>query len=161
MKRKLVILLSILVLISTLTSCGLDVPRPQIKEGRFNISVTYEYNGEIKTASGVYICEYNGILWWDINGEPRVYWKESYEGDLGDDGIVRICNTDDGGEIFISFLLYPEYFMGDPEHTDRTPIIRVELWYPDKQIDDADIIAEYGVKLLDCKYDDPIENVFK
>ena len=161
MKKIFVAIIALLLLSIGLTSCGFGVPRPEVKEGRFNITVTYEYNGEVKEASGVYVCEYDGILWWDINGEPRVYWKESYEGGLGDDGIVRICNTDDGGEIFISFLLYPEYFMGDPEHTDRTPIIRVELWYPDKQIDDADVIAEYGVKIIDCKYDKPIENTYE
>ena len=149
-----------MILSFSLTSCGANVPRPEIKEGRFNISVTYEHNGEIKTVSGVYVCEYDGIIWYNVNRDPFVSWKESYEGDLGDDGIVRICNTDDGGEIFISFLMYPEYFMGDPEAADRTPLIRAELWYPDEQIDDVERIAEHGVKLIGYEYDDPIENSF-
>ena len=161
MKKIFVAIIALLLLSIGLTSCGFDVPRPEVKEGRFNVTVTYEHNGEVKEASGVYVCEYDGVIWYNVNRDPFVSWNESFEGDLGDDGIVRICNTDDGGEIFISFLMYPEYFMGDPEAADRTPLIRVELWYPDRQIDDADAVAEYGVKLIDCKYDKPIENTYK
>ena len=161
MKRLLSSLLSVFMLVTFLTGCALDVPRPEVKEGRFNITVTYEYNGEVKEASGVYVCEYDGVNWWDINADPYANWKESYEGDIQDGGIIPICNTDDGGEIFISLLLYPEYFMGDPEHAESTPIVRAEIFYDDRQIDDADVIAEYGVKLIDCKYDKPIENTYK
>ena len=161
MKKIFSVLLLMLILISMLTSCALNVPRPEIKEGRFNISVTYEHNGEIKTASGVYVCEYDGVIWYNVNRDPFVSWKESFEGDIKDGGILPICNTDDGGEIFISLLLYPEYFMGDPECSDYTPVVRAELWYPDEQIDDEAIIAEHGVKLIGCEYDEPIENSFK
>ena len=109
----------------------------------------------------MYVCEYDGVNWWNINADPDANWKESYEGDIQDDGIIPICNTDDGGEIFISLLMYPEYFMGDPEHAESTPIVRAEIFYDDRQIDDADVIAEYGVKLIDCEYDKPIENTYK
>ena len=149
------------ILIATLTSCGSSVPRPEIKEGRFHIAVTYEHNGEVKTASGVYVCEYDGVTWYNVNGDPCVNWKESFEGDIKDGGIIPIGNTDDGGEIFISLLLYPEYFMGDPARADDTPLIRAELWYPDDQIDDPKILAEYGVRLIDYTYDEPIENTYK
>ena len=161
MKRMLSILCSILILVGILTSCGFNVPRPEVKEGRFHISVTYEYNGEIKNASGMYVCEYDGVIWYNVNRDPFVNWKESFEGDIKDGGVLPICNTDDGGEIFISFLLYPEYFMGDPNYAEYTPTVRAELFYDDEQIDDADVIAEYGVKLLDYKCDEPIENSYK
>ena len=144
-----------------LTGCGSTVPRPEVKEGRFNITVTYEYNGEVKEASGVYVCEYDGVNWWDINADTYANWTESYEGDIQDDGIIPICNTDDGGEIFISLLMYPEYFMGDPEYADYTPRIRAELWYTDEQTDDIERIAEHGVKLISYEYDEPIENSYK
>lgn len=143
------------------TGCGLTVPRPEIKSGEFDITVTYEYNGEMKTASGVYVCEYDGIIWWDINAEDSVNWKESFEGDIQDDGIIPICTTDDGAEILISLYLSPEYFMGDPECVDWTPRVQAELWYPDDQIDDAALIAEYGVRLISYECDEPIKNVFK
>ena len=161
MKKIFVAIIALLLLAIGLTSCGFDVPRPEIKEGRFNITVTYEHNGEVKEASGVYVCEYDGVIWYNVNRDPFVSWKESFEGDIQDGGIIPICNTDDGGKIFISLLMYPEYFMGDPEHADATPLIRAELFYEDYQTDDVDVIAGYGVKLIDCKYDKPIENTFK
>jgi hypothetical protein len=143
-----------------LTSCGRDVPRPTIKEGRFNISVTYEQDGETKTVSGVYVCEYDGIVWWTINSDPYVNWKTRLEGELNTESIP-VCTTDDGGEIFITMFLYPEYFMGDPELAHFEPMVRAELFYEDRQIDDTEIIAEYGVKLIKFEYDKPIENSFK
>ena len=161
MKKIFIATAALLLFSIILTSCGANVPRPEIKEGRFNISVTYEHNGEIKTTSGVYVCKYDGIIWYNPNRDPFVSWEESFEGDLGEEGIVRVCNTDDGGEIFISFLMYPEYFMGDPEYADKKPLIRAELFYSDYQIDDVEIIAEYGVRLISCEYDEPIENTYK
>jgi hypothetical protein len=161
MKKVFVAIIALLLLSISLTSCGANVPRTEIKEGRFNISVTYEHNGEIKTASGVYVCKYDGVNWWDINRDSYANWKESYEGDIQDGGIIPVCNTDDGGEIFISLLLYPEYFMGDPEYANYTPLIRTELWYADEETDDIERIAEHGVKLISYEYDEPIENSYK
>ena len=57
--------------------------------------------------------------------------------------------------------MYPEYFMGDPEYANYTPLIRAELWYPDEQTDDIERIAEHGVKLISYEYDEPIENSYK
>ena len=160
--KKIFCVFSLIILLSLcITSCEPTVPRPKVKEGRFDIIVTYEHNGELREASAVYVCEYDGIDWANVNGERFVKWKESFEGDVNESGVIPICNTDDGGEIFISLLLYPEYFMGDPEYADHTPIIRAELWYPDGQIDDAELIAEYGVKLIGCEYDEPIKNSYK
>ena len=57
--KKITSVILLLVISVILTSCGLLAPRPDIKEGKFNISVTYEHNGEVKTASAVYVCEYD------------------------------------------------------------------------------------------------------
>lgn len=160
--RKLLSALLVTVMVTyMLTGCGATVPRPEIEEGRFNISVTYEHNGEIKTAKAVYVCEYDGIVWYNPNRDPFVEWKESFEGDIKDGGVIPICNTDDGGELFISLLLYPEYFMGNPKYADYTPIVQAELFYPDEQINDVEIIAEYGVRLISFECDDPIKNTYK
>ena len=160
MKRKLSVFILMLTLVGTLASCGFYVPRPEVKEGRFNITVTYELGGEVKKASAVYLCEYDGIVWYNVNRAPFVNWKESFEGDIKDGGVLPICNTDDGGKIFIGLLLYPEYFMGDPNYAEYTPIVRAELFYDDLQTDNADVIAEYGVRLISYEYDEPISNSF-
>lgn len=161
MKKIFRSLFLVLTLVVMLSGCGSRVTRPEIKEGRFNVTVTYEHNGEIKEASGVYVCEYDGVNWWDINADSYANWKESFEGDIKDDGTIPICKTDDGGEILISLLMYPEYFMGDPESAEHTPIVRAEIFYDDKQIDDPETIAQYGVKLIGYECDAPIENTFK
>ena len=161
MKRTFSILILVVMLAVMLTGCGLNVARPEVKEGRFHITVTYEHNGVVKEASAVYVCEYDGIVWYNVNRDPFVNWKESFEGDIKDGGVLPICNTDDGGKIFIGLLLYPEYFMGDPNYAEHTPIVRAELFYDDKQISDADVIAEYGVRLIGYECDAPLENSFR
>ena len=160
MKKLSVAFFLIFVILSALTGCGITKPRPEIKEGRFDISVTYEHNGEMKTLSGVYVCEYDGVVWYNVNGDAFVNWKTHFEGELNADSIP-VCTTDDGGEIFISLLLYPEYFMGDPDYAEYTPLVRAELWYPDAQTVDADVIAEHGVKLIGYQCDAPIENSYQ
>lgn len=160
MKRALCILILTATLIATLAGCGASVPLPEIKEGRFDISVSYEHNGEIKTLSGVYVCEYDGVVWWTVNSDPYVNWKTRLEGELNAESI-SVCRTDDGGEIIITLLLYPEYFMGDPERADFEPMAKAELFYEDEQISDPELIAEYGVKVLELTYDNPIENSYK
>ena len=47
-------------LMGILTSCGIGVPSPEVTEGEFNVSVTYEVYGETKTLDLVYLCEYDG-----------------------------------------------------------------------------------------------------
>lgn len=161
MKKTVLVVIFALLLSLGFSGCGLTVARPEVKEGRFHISLTYEHNGAIKTASGVYVCEYDGVVWYNVDRDPFVKWKESFEGDIRDGGVLPIGNTEDGGEIVISLLLHPEYFMGDPAYAEATPRIRAELLYEDRQIDDAQILAEYGVRLIDCEYDAPIENTYQ
>ena len=166
--KKLIGAFALALLISIcLTSCGSQVPRPEVEEGRFNLTLTYEHNGEIKKLSGVYVCEYDGVAWWDINADPYVNWKTHLEGELNTES-VSVCTTEDGGEILITLQLYPEYFMGDPECADFEPLVRAELFYYEgengtisESFDDAELIAEYGVRVISFEYDEPIENVFE
>lgn len=51
--------------------------------------------------------------------------------------------------------------MGAPDYADYTPFAKAEILYDDRQIDDATVIAEYGVKLIEFEYDEPIENIYK
>ena len=98
-----------------MVSCGLTVPRPDVKEGEFDVSVTYEVNGEIKTLDLVYICEYDGVGW-TIEGTSYRAWNGHFDG--YEDGVEMID-------------------------------------------DNQELIAEsYGVKIIGCEYDTPIENEF-
>ena len=55
-KMKLFICVLFVTILSSLFSgCATIMPIPEIKEGRFDFSVTCEINGEEKTFSGVYV----------------------------------------------------------------------------------------------------------
>lgn len=166
MKKILSIVSFVLLLSLCLTSCGLTVPRPEIKEGRFNYSVTYELNGEIKTISGVYICEYDGISW-SLDGGNNRHWKGCIEGGTEDDQI-QIGTTEDGGAINVCLDFDPDYFMGeDVVEYKGVPEPYLIVVYPMTEdgaltfINDAETVAEqYGAKIISHVYDEPINNSF-
>ena len=170
MKKIIGELLLAAILSVVLTGCGLDVPRPEIKKSEFNISVTYELFGEVKTLNGVYECKYTGVDFALDGGSFYRTWKGAFKSGIEGE-ILDIGTTDDGGVITLTFCLFPEYFMGDPEYADYTPDAWVSVIYyayRDKYsatyndiIDDPEIVAGYGARLLSLKCDMPIENSFE
>ena len=168
MKRKLIALLLALLLVGSLTSCGLTVPRPEIKEGRFNFSITYEIRGEVKTFSSVYVCEFDGTSWSLEGGRFSRDWADHTEGDHeGDDYSAIVGTTDDGGSIVLFFGIYPHYFMGDSTGDRGTPEPEIYITYPEdpdggirSEADPERVEELYGVKILSYKYDAPVENTF-
>ena len=167
--KKIIMLFAVVLLVSLLlSSCGLAVPRPEVKEGRFDFSITYELNGEVKTLECVYVCEFDGTSWSIEGGDYSRDWKSHTEGDFeGDDYSAVIGKTEDGGDIILFFGIYPEYFMGDSEMGGRgAPEPDIYISYDRGEgvcdlIQEDDVIEEvYGVKLLDYEYDEPIENSF-
>ena len=166
MKRTLSFLFLAVFLAAMLTSCGLTVPRPEIKEAKFNYSVTYELNGETKTVSGVYVCEYDGTSW-ALDGGYTRDWKGYIEGGTDNDEVI-IGTTNDGGTIILSLTLHPAYFMGeDYGATYFVPEPYLQINYPLEEGDgfsferDEKVIEEnYGAKIVSYEYDEPIANSF-
>ena len=163
MKKLLCVFLALLLPLLCLTGCGLTVPRPDIKDGKFDVSVTYEVNGEIKTLDLVYICEYDGVNL-TLEGTSYRAWNGHFDG--YEDGDLIEVSEIEGGKIALCFLIYPEYFMGEPEYaTDFYPHVLINHIYYEEGVemieDDQELIAEnYGVKIIGCEYDTPIENEF-
>ena len=165
--KRIACLLVLALYVCALAGCGLQVPRPSVKEGRFNFSVTYEQNGEQITVSDVYVCEYAGIGWHLDGGSYYRYWTGHFEKGMDGD-VMALCETGDGGKIYLVFLIYPEYFMGEPDYAvDYTPTVRLSLIYESDEegegtmiCEDEAVIAGYGFKLIDFTYDAPIENTF-
>ena len=167
--KKIIKLFAVVLLTSLLlSSCGLTVPRPEVKEGRFDFSITYELNGDVKTLKCVYVCEFDGTSWSIEGGDFSRDWRSHTEGDFeGDDYSAVIGKTEDGGDIILFFGIYPEYFMGDTEMGGRgAPEPDIYISYDRGEgvydlIQEDDVIEEvYGVKLLGYEYDEPIENSF-
>ena len=167
MKKLLCLLIALVLLTAGLTSCGVTVPRPKIKSGEFNFSVTYEYKGETKTVSGVYVCEYDGLSW-ALDGGYHRSWSGYIKGGEIDD-FVDIDVTDAGDKIILVLNLRADYFMDDynvdlydgyPE-----PYIRIDEYTEDggfRTIYDADDVEEIcGAKIISYQYDEPVKNTFK
>ena len=146
-----------------LTSCGLTMSRPEVKEGQFDVSVTYEMNGEVKTLDLVYVCEYDGIGW-TLEGTYYRDWKGHFEG-YGDGDPIEVYNADDGSKVVLSFIIYAEYFMGEPDFVDFYPEAKTERIYFEDGIEmidyDEELIAkDFGVRIISINYDEPIKNMF-
>ena len=147
-----------------LTSCGLSVPRPEIKKAEFDFSVTYEINGEIKTVQGTYVCEYNGTDWAIDAGYHRDWI--GYIKDGASEEIIKLEVAENGELVELNLDFEPGHFMGDSCCEGDEPFepwisVRIEdnegLSFENR----ADYIAEaYGAKIISYEYDAPIENTF-
>ena len=162
--KKIICLLIVLLLFSLgVTSCGLTMPRPEVKEGQFDVSVTYEVGGETKTLDLVYVCEYDGVKM-ALEGTRYRAWNGHFEGyEYGD--VIDIFEADDGSRIVLSLLIYAEYFMGDPDYVDFYPQAKTERIYFEDGIEmidyDQELITEdYGVRIIGIDFDEPIKNTF-
>ena len=150
-KRLLCVAILALLLSLLLSSCA-KVPLPKVREGRFNFSVTYEVNGEVKTISGVYVCTFIRPTM-DLTGVYRE-WSGYIEGNKDlDESDIEVLTTDDG-VISLDLGLWPQYFMADPFYdlsgSLGTPEASLLLRYnediaPDMGYfsTDPEVIAEY------------------
>ena len=164
MKKIICLLIALLIFSLGLTSCGLSVPRPEIKSGEFNFSVTYEYAGKTKTVSGVYVCEYDGVDW-VLDGGYHREWK-GYVKDGTTEECIVLGIAEDGGVVELNFGFDPDRFMGDEYYEDApfAPYMTVRL-EDDEGLafeNRVDYIYEtYGARIINYEYDEPIENTFK
>ena len=163
MKRKICALLALLTVALLLASCGLEVPRPEVKEGQFDVSVTYEVGGETKTLDLVYVCKYDGVKMTPEGTRYRA-WNGHFEG-YEDGDVIEVSKTDDGSRIVLSFLIYAEHFMGEPDFVDFYPEAKTERIYFEDGIEmidyDEELIAkDFGVRIISIDYDEPIKNTF-
>ena len=164
MKRIIGALLLAAMLSVMLAGCGLEVLRPEVKEGKFDVSVTYEVGGEAKTLALVYVCEYDGVKM-TLEGTRYRAWNGHFEG-YEDGEVIDIFEADDGSRIVLSFLIYAEHFMGEPDYVDFYPEAKTErIYFEDgtEMIDyDEELITEdYGVRIIGIDYDEPIKNTFE
>ena len=164
MKRFFSVLLLAAMLACMFTGCGWTVPRPEIKEAEFQFSVTYEFNDEVKTVSGVYVCEYDGTSWTLDGGSHRSWIGHIQDGIV--ENTIEIGTTEDGGIVKLLLALYPDYFMGDCEESYQDapkPYISVSLENEEglRIIHEPEDVEAYcGAKIISYEYDKPIENSF-
>ena len=164
MKKVFSITILTIMLVGILAGCWLGVPTPEVKEGEFDLSVTYEFKGETKTVSCVYVCEYDGVTW-ALDGGAHRDWT-GYIKDGKTEELIELGTTADGNEITLSLRLYPEHFMGDPVTGGVEPpapflsvTVNTEEGFYFLQ-EPEEIEKLYGAKILNYKYEEPINNTF-
>ena len=165
MSNPKIIAVIFLMIISTafLSGCVAKVPIPQIKDGRFNFSVTYEVNGEEKTYSGVYVCKFDGVYITLVGS--GIEWEGYIE---NEEEIDLPIHTNSDGVIYLNFGFFPEYFMSAPDaEYYGVPEPSLYMIYHDSDPDEfeitgeQDVIEGYGVRIISYEYADPIENVYE
>lgn len=161
--KKIALILLLIASMATLSGCVVTMPMPEIEEGRFDFSFTYEINGELKTYHGVYVCELDGVQTTFL--ASSLDWDEYVENEKEIDIPIQ---TNEKGVVYINANFSPEYFMGDPYSTDHdAPTPNLYMIYHGSTSEDLnitsdeEIIAELGVKLISWEYADPIENSFE
>lgn len=147
--------------------------KPEISRGEFPFSYTYEYKGETKTISGVYVCEYSGS--YTIHDEHKRYWKgEAFYDYVEDPENPHIIEQNDELMTTLSIQenMEPGYFMGDPLHKDHyaiyglngpEPYIQYYDYKNDIYLDSEnrdEVLESIGFKVIETNYPEPIENSF-
>lgn len=161
--KRIAIVFLLIAATALLSSCVAKLPMPEVTEGRFDFSVTYEINGEVKTYSGVYVCKLDGVLTTFLGSSLQ--WKGYIENEADVDIPIQ---TNEDGVIYINPGFSPEYFMGDPDAVDYDvpkPNLFMIYHSDDPNVSDItgeeEVIEGYGVKLIGYEYAAPIKNTFK
>ena len=168
-KIKKLIVVTLMALVTTLLSSCTTLAKmsvPEVKEAKFNFSVTYEINGEEKTYSDVYVCKYEGSYVSAFGNGGGIDWNGYIESTKGTPDVA--IQTNDEGVVYIGMNFYPEYFMREPGFEDREiPDYTLYIVYhsddPDMvSIDSSiDFMEQYGIRVINFSYDTPIENSYE
>ena len=147
--------------------------KPKVPTGEFPFSITYEYQGEKGTLSGVLQCEFAGS--WTIHGIHDRYWDQEIIYD-NPDNLEYPFVIEDNSELQRTLTLYPnmiaDYFMGDPLYADYYETyddgtVRPYVSYNDhinhvflEEARTEEELDSIGFKIIDYSYADSIENSF-
>ena len=164
MKFKKLLLPAIILAVAILATAAYSVIRsiafkPNVTEGEFPFSITYELDGEKVTIKDVYKAHY-------VRNDGYADTKSRiYDGELessGEEGTAYILKKDENGRIELLTHFYPDYLMGDTEYDyfdDKA--FEPRIYYYDSEeteYHDEETLSAQGVKLISFEYPTPIEN---
>ena len=147
--------------------------KPEVTEGEFSFSITYEYKGETGTLSGVMKCAYSGSR--TIIRNHYRYWEADVTYD-NPKNVEDPCVIDQSEELQTFLSLHENmsagYFMGDPLGKDYYDDNGLDnpwpyVIYTDHKNDiilndenEEEVLEAIGFKILDVAYAEPMENRF-
>ena len=147
--------------------------KPEVTNGEFPFSITYEYKDETKTLSGVFKCEYSGSS--TTNREHHRYWTEEIVYD-NPENVEYPFIVDQNDELQTTLSVHENmfagYFMGDPLYKDYyeeyglegvEPRVEYYDYKNEIYLDDEnkdEILESIDFRIVDFTYAEPIENSF-
>ena len=145
------------------SGCVANVSVPEVEEGYFEFYVIYEIDGVYQTYSGLYVCKFDGAYITLVgNG---IKWDSYIEGTT-DQYITTILETDTY-RVYLDLGFDPSYFMDDPNYYGEQPRPSLLVEYNDTETgeiffvrDELELYRNYGLRIIDYYYDEPIENSY-
>lgn len=135
--------------------------KPNITEGEFPFTITYEMDGETFVINDVYKAKYDG------NGGYADTLHRNYKGTiigLGEQSTIYIFKKENNTRIELNTFFYADYMMGDTEYDyfDEEPFEPRFYYYDENEQEyyDEETLAAHGVKMISFEYPEPIKNTF-
>ena len=162
MNKKLVLpaILLAIALVLCVVSCFLTgiMQKPAITQHTFDFSVTYRLDGEVKTLTGSYSCQYTG------HGADSYPLDRFYRGTFVTDaadphpGEYTIAQKN-GKELRIVVIFDDSLLMGDAEYDDAhyEPYLAVFEENGD-EYDEAHIVGQFNAEIVSWEYPESVEN---
>ena len=145
--------------------------KPEVTKGEFPFSITYEYEGETKTLSGVLKCEFSSSS--TIFTYHNRYWNEKIVYDNPENvEYPFLLKQDEESWLEVRENMSAGYFMGDPLYKDYyerqgmdgvAPYFVYEDYVNNIVLNEEnqeEVLDSIGFKLIEATYADPIENSF-
>lgn len=144
------------------------VAKPEITEGEFDFSLTYEVDGTINEINGTYVCKFDGInRALDGMGLRWIGYIKNHDGSTDYE-----LKTTAQGVIKVDLDICAEFFMSDPSYklSDNTddpkpePSLYIESGNTSVENPANEVhVGSYegdDVKIISFEYDPPIENTY-
>lgn len=160
-KAKIILILYLIATLALLVF-GYSVRKPEVARQEFPFTITYSYQGETKSLSGVYVGEY--VQGAKYLGDDSIAWYGYIKDqDRLQSDFYRIGEIE-GRAYSINLNLVPGYLMGDPKYADSVcrPSGACHSFdgTDDVTVTDPDQLARLGLSVVSWEYPEPIENSF-
>lgn len=162
LKKARLILIIYLIATLLLLFFGYSVQKPTLTQQEFPFTITYTYQGEIKTISDVYVGEY--VRRAKYLGDDSVVWN-GYIKDHNrlEADFYRIAELE-GQAFSINLNIEPGHLMGDPDYADfvcePAAVYHCFDGMNDITVTDPAELDALGFSVLSWEYPEPIENSF-
>lgn len=139
--------------------------KPVITEQSFPFTITYEFQGEVRTIEDEFVCSYDGRTAYS-NPYDRYYsgyLANANEGRIGGDYLIE---SYDNGELVIITRFFAGYMM-DKQYKDHyneyyrfEPYVAFFDYESYMELSEPEELEPYGVRIIDWEYPEPVENSY-